>query len=298
MTLKDDTILMSNRVAVVTGGSKGIGLAVSTALVAREVKVVIGDVLTEQGQEAVNDLNQTAGYNEAAIFQYCDVRRYDDLKKLFELAETRFGGVDIAAMCASVGSNLDGIFQDPMEDEAERSILDVNIGGVIKGNRVAVMHMFKRGGGCIINTASMAGLMGDTAFASYASTKRAVMGWTQSLEQLRTVNIRVNAETNTARRRSSIEESRHPCFNVKDASPQISMHLVVEAFLACITNHEYAGETLMVTPSGFLAYPQAELPESCVSESMVQALLDYYPKASEMNKQQLMSATQLYFSKL
>jgi 15-hydroxyprostaglandin dehydrogenase (NAD) len=59
MTLKDDTNLMSNRVAVVTGGSKGIGLAVSTALVAREVRVVIGDVLTEQGQEAVNDLNQT-----------------------------------------------------------------------------------------------------------------------------------------------------------------------------------------------------------------------------------------------
>ncbi|CAO3611302.1 unnamed protein product [Cunninghamella blakesleeana] len=190
--IDSDRALMNGKVAVVTGGSKGIGLALTTALVERGVKVVIGDVLTNEGENAASRLNKKVGA-EVVVFQHCDVRFYNDLKKLFQVAESRFGGVDIACLNAGIAVNPCGIMA-PLEDESEKLIHDVNTLGVIKGNKVAVMHMVKRGGGVIINTASVAGIVGSPGISSYAATKHAVNGWTRSLEHLYpSVNIRVNA---------------------------------------------------------------------------------------------------------
>ncbi|KAI8344600.1 hypothetical protein BC941DRAFT_464812 [Chlamydoabsidia padenii] len=307
MTINEDTELMSNRVAVVTGGCKGIGLAVATALIAREVKVVIGDIVVEKGQSIVSKFNQMAG-TEIAVFQYCDVRKYDDLKELFQLAETSFGGVDIAIMSVSTGSCLDGILQGPLEDEAERFIHDVNVGGVIKGNKVALMHMVKRGGGCIINTACITGVVGGVSMSSYVATKHAIVGWTQNLEQLSVMNIRVNAvcpywigakgHKQTLFSPNDDDRQKYSGINIMEASPEVPMHLIVDTFMACITNCEYAGKAIMVTPDGFHTHIQAELPEPCVSESMVQVLLEFYPKMNERNIQQLIFASESYFRKL
>ncbi|ORZ22463.1 hypothetical protein BCR42DRAFT_368376 [Absidia repens] len=302
MTLEQDIALMSNKIAVVTGGSKGIGLAVCTALVARGVKVVIGDILIKEGQEAVAALNKNAG-NESAVFQYCDVRKYDDLKVLFNVAETRFGGVDIAVLNAGIAIQAGGLF-DPMEDESERFIHDVNVGGVIKGNKIAIMHMMKRKGGIIINTSSIAGIISGGGLGAYAATKHAVIGWTRSLEPLQSFNIRANAvcpywtETDIIKLPPNPDGSKNDFLDVLDASPKAPMEHVVETFLSCIRNEEYAGEALIVAPDGCHEHPRSDLPESCVSESMLQALLEYQPKMLEKTKQKLEEASKAYFSKL
>ncbi|KAI8092823.1 uncharacterized protein BX664DRAFT_328234 [Halteromyces radiatus] len=245
MTLEQDIVLFKNKVAVITGGSGGIGFAVSSALVDRGVKVVIGDVLKKEGQEAVDNLNKRVG-KVVAIFQYCDVRYYNDLKKLFNVAETKFGGVDIAILNAGLGFTP-GSALEVMDDESERLIFDVNIGGVVKGNKVAMMHLVKRQGGVIINTASIAGVTTTVGMGAYSATKHAVVGWTRALDHLQVLGIRVNAvcpswtDTNIIKLPKDADGNPHDFSAVLDACPLVPMEKVVNAFLDCIRNEEHVG---------------------------------------------------------
>ena len=99
MIITDEEDYFSGKVAVVTGGSRGLGKAVAQALIERGSKVVIGDVLDEAGQETVNELNKQAGDNvKAAVYIHTDVSLYKDVIALFKLAESEFGGVDVSGL--------------------------------------------------------------------------------------------------------------------------------------------------------------------------------------------------------
>ncbi|KAI9309295.1 hypothetical protein BJ944DRAFT_284726 [Cunninghamella echinulata] len=301
--IESDRELMKGKVAVVTGGSKGIGLALTTALVERGVKVVIGDVLSKEGENAASQLNKKTGA-EVVLFQHCDVRYYKDLRKLFQVAESRFGGVDIACLNAGIAVNPCGIMA-PLEDESEKLIHDVNTLGVIKGNKVAVMHMVKRGGGVIINTASVAGIIGGPGISAYAATKHAVNGWTRSLEHLYpSVNIRVNAvlpywtKTDIIDIPAGEDGEPHPFTEVLHASPWTTMDHVIETFLELIRNDEHSGDCLIVAPDGYHEHPRTVLPESCISETMLEKLVEFHPKLIEKTRIQLQAASKQYFSKL
>lgn len=111
------------------------------------------------------------------MYLHVDVTKYDANIALFRLAEKEFGGVDIAFLNAGIGSNanamflpldgkciffhptLHGLTKHDFVDETDDRMLSVNTMGVIKGTKVAMLHMAKRGGGVIINTASMAGMV-------------------------------------------------------------------------------------------------------------------------------------------
>ncbi|KAG2219106.1 hypothetical protein INT45_005837 [Circinella minor] len=128
-------------------GSRGISYHVSYALVDRGTRVVIGSRNEEQGQKVAKEFNERIG-REVAVFRRTDVTRYDDLKALFALAESKFGGVDylcifdirkIAIMNAGVvgDKNTCGAFSS-LNDENDMFIQNINVGGVIKGNKVAL----------------------------------------------------------------------------------------------------------------------------------------------------------------
>ncbi|KAG0194605.1 hypothetical protein DFQ28_008864 [Apophysomyces sp. BC1034] len=228
-----------SKTAVITGASRGIGKAVAEALVDRCTNVVIGDLLDEQGQSVVDDLNKRA-QRKVAVYQHADATKYADLKRLFEVAASEFGGVDIAIFNAGVAKDANALFT-PMD------------GGVIKGNKVALMHMVNQGG-VIINTASSAGVFPPNFLNAYGATKSAVVGWTRSLGYLqRACNVRVSAVCPYWVETELIQMAGDPnryCPTLVRLSPKTEMQTVVDAFLKCITGEYEGGSIVLALPDG------------------------------------------------
>ncbi|KAI7849076.1 hypothetical protein BDC45DRAFT_609794 [Circinella umbellata] len=173
----DSTDPYNPKIAVLIGDSRGIGYHISSTLVDRGIKIVIGSRNEKQGQKVAKEFNERLG-NEVSVFLRTDVTKYDDLKALFALAESKFGGVDIAIMNAGIvgDKNTCGAFLP----------LDGNQGvSAAKKNIIALQDK----GGVIINTSSMAGIPHYNAF------KSAVKSWTEALnaDLYIALNIRVNA---------------------------------------------------------------------------------------------------------
>ncbi|KAG2178940.1 hypothetical protein INT43_001787 [Umbelopsis isabellina] len=255
---------LQNKVAVVTGGARGIGKALVTALVERGAKVVIGDLLEAEGKQLVETLNEQNS-EKVAVYLKTDVTTWDDNKSLFKLAEDEFGGVDIACMNAGIGEVPDSIFS-PLEGDFKS--LDVNLNAVIKGNKVAVLHLNKRGGGVIVNTASVAGFLTHGAFPLYNASKHGVVGWTRSLDNLREIaNIRVNmvnpywVETDIIKSITSLE--------FLDVAPKVPMATVIEAFMKAVEDETCHGETILALPDGIHLHPRVQLWESCYNKEML-----------------------------
>ncbi|CDS04169.1 hypothetical protein LRAMOSA07124 [Lichtheimia ramosa] len=265
--------MTNSQVAVITGGSRGIGHAIASALVKRNINVVIGDLLDKEGQAAVDAFNKSANKIVAA-YKHTDVTKYKDLLGLFELAEKTFGGVDIAVLNAGTTKGFN-IFTQPMDDEADMFIHQVNVGGVTKGNKVALKFMQKRGGGTIINTASMAGVGAMSGLDNYVATKHAVVGWTRSLSYLHNAcNVRVNAIcpywVDTELIRSDDIDNPFGAFINK--CPKTPISVVVDAALQCIDDSSLSGTTLLCLPDGVHQQDATPPPLSCVSEEMIQAI--------------------------
>ncbi|KAI8143583.1 hypothetical protein BJV82DRAFT_610958 [Fennellomyces sp. T-0311] len=242
----------SQKVAVITGGSRGIGKAVAAALVKRGSKVVIGDVLDTEGQETVKELNDINA--NSAVYIHTDVTVYKDVIALFKLAESKYGGVDIAFLNAGVISKPDHLFS-PLEDELEKSLPDINIMGVVKCTRVALLHMAKRGGGVITITASAAGFLGPFPQAIYTATKHAVVGWTRSLGMLKDLcNVRVNAvcphwvETDMRKSITKKGEADDPYPAYVGQSPTVKIDTVVNAVLMLMEDPDRNTQTLLTLP--------------------------------------------------
>ncbi|KAL1935632.1 hypothetical protein VTP01DRAFT_4772 [Rhizomucor pusillus] len=294
------TTSLDGKVAVVTGGSRGIGKAVAIALVERGAKVVIGDILEKQGQETVEELNKLAGGEKAAAFIRTDVVKYKDNIALFKFAESEFGGVDIAFLNAGIGSKSNTIFL-PLDDDLDERMIDINATAVIKGTKVATLHMAKRGGGVIVNTASVAGLMSAPPLSSYNASKHAVVGWTRSFELLPAVcGVRVNAicpywcETDIIKDLSNTEGA-DPWEAFVGASPRVSIDTIVEGVLTLIEDETRNAQTLLALPGGVIrpqepiqAYPETVTEQLLASrEAFIRDEIAFY-------KKQLQEALQRY----
>ena len=179
---------LENRVAIVTGGTSGIGRAAAVALAAAGAKVMVGGRREVEGNQTVK-LVQDAG-GEASFVQM-DVTREDDIKKLVAETVDRYGRLDIAFNNAGVES------MGPITEinEAEyRKVFDINVWGVLASIKHEVPAMLKGGEGSIINTSSIAGHVGMAGASIYIGTKHAVEGITKtSALELAKQGIRVNA---------------------------------------------------------------------------------------------------------
>ncbi len=165
---------LEGKVAIISGGARGMG-AVEARLFTREgAKVVIGDILEEDGRRTVQDIDQAGGH---AHFVRLDVTREEDWRRAVGETVSRFGGVDILV-------NNAGIYRiSPLEETSEemwRQIMEVNVNGVFLGTRAVIPEMKRGGGGSIVNISSTAGLVGSPNTSAYQASKGAVRIFTKA----------------------------------------------------------------------------------------------------------------------
>ena len=178
----------TGKVAVVTGGSSGIGRATALALAEVGAAVVVADVDEGGGQETVALIESSGG---KTAFVHTDVTNREALERMVAFAEETFGGLDILHNNAGVTTNPPR-FPDALADRWERT-LAVNLWAVIAAVQAALPAMRRRGGGVIVNTASMAGIIQYEPDPIYSATKHGVVGLTRALVFLRAeARIRVN----------------------------------------------------------------------------------------------------------
>jgi NAD(P)-dependent dehydrogenase (short-subunit alcohol dehydrogenase family) len=179
---------IQGKAAVVTGGGSGIGRATCIALARAGANVIVADLNEVGGAETVDLVGNGRG---VAVFRRCDVTHTEDLAAAFASAVDHWGRLDIVYNNAGIGERAP-LFEDDT-NEWER-VVDINLGAVINGTRMAVREMKRLNGGVIINTASMGGLLPMPGSPVYAATKAAVVNFTRSLAYLAPeANIRVNA---------------------------------------------------------------------------------------------------------
>jgi NADP-dependent 3-hydroxy acid dehydrogenase YdfG len=173
-------------VAIVTGGSKGIGLAIARAFVARGMQVAISARSGDELQRAVAKL----GGPENALAVRADVRVPAEAAKLVKETSAKFGGIDVLVNNAGVGRFVNVA---DMGVETWQEVIDTNLNGVFYCCRAAIPEMKRRGGGYIVNISSLAGKNPFAGAAGYCASKAALNAFSEALmQEVRYDNIRVS----------------------------------------------------------------------------------------------------------
>lgn len=180
---------IQGKVALVTGASSGIGRATAIALAAEGATVAVADIDRAGGEETVRAI---AGADGRASFFEADVSTPAGIAGLFASVEAAYGGIDIVHNNAGIMTG-DAPGWPEASMEKIHLVIGVNVAGVMMGTRAAVHALRKRGGGAVVNTASVAAFGPMPFDPIYAATKAAVLSFTQSCAMLaETENIRVN----------------------------------------------------------------------------------------------------------
>jgi NAD(P)-dependent dehydrogenase (short-subunit alcohol dehydrogenase family) len=177
---------LTGKVAVVTGGSRGIGLAIADALLRQGASVVISGTSQSHLDKAIKTLAPHSGRVSAV---QADVRRYTDVESLMSTAVADFGGLDILINNAGVG-----VFKPVAETTVEEwhRVLDTNLSGVFYCCHAALPHMKRRGGGWIINISSLASKNAFVNGGAYCASKSALNAFSETLmQEVRYDGIRV-----------------------------------------------------------------------------------------------------------
>jgi NAD(P)-dependent dehydrogenase (short-subunit alcohol dehydrogenase family) len=181
---------IQDRVAVVTGGCSGIGLATVRRFVEEGARVVVGDIDDQRGHELVGQL----GGEEILSYVHVDVTDKDEVDALFATAKEQYGAVDIAFNNAGISPPEDDSILDTDLD-AWRRVQEVNLTSVYLCCKAALPYMLEQGRGSIVNTASFVAVMGAaTSQISYSASKGGVLSMTRELGvQFARQGVRVNA---------------------------------------------------------------------------------------------------------
>ena len=179
---------IQDKVAVVTGGSRGIGFRIAEALIENGASVVIGARKEADVRSATESLNRLAA--NRAEGTAVDVRDYAQVERLMALAERKFGGIDILVNNAGIG-----IFRpvDEMAPEDWDAVIGTNLSGPFYCIRAAVPRMKRRGGGYIFNISSLAGKNAFAGGSAYNASKSGLNAFSEALMlDVRYDNIRVS----------------------------------------------------------------------------------------------------------
>ena len=182
--------VQSSRVAIVTGGSRGIGLAVAESLLDRGMAVVVTGLDEQHLRTAEQTLTGRKNAGARVLAMRADVRDAAEAERLVSKTVDAFGGLDILVNNAGVGAFTN--VADMSLEEWHR-VFDTNVNGVFYLSRAAIPHMRRRGGGWIVNISSLAGKNAFPGGAAYCASKSALNAFSEALmQEVRHDGIRVS----------------------------------------------------------------------------------------------------------
>jgi NAD(P)-dependent dehydrogenase (short-subunit alcohol dehydrogenase family) len=177
---------LAKKVAIITGGASGLGLATAELFVKEGAKVVLADINAEKGAMAAAELGESARFIKA------NVTVADEVQAAVDFAVAEFGGLNVIMNNAGIGGKFhDRFINDDLADY--RAVIDSNLLGVMLGSQRAARYMKDHGGGSIINTTSTAATLAGFGVMAYRSAKAAVTLFSRSIAiDFAEYNIRVN----------------------------------------------------------------------------------------------------------
>ena len=179
---------LKDKVAIVTGGGRGIGRAIAVTFAGEGAKIVVAARSSDQVKDVVNEIVEAGG---KAIGISVDVTNEDDVKKMVDETMDRFDRIDILV-------NNAGIFEPgpiaSVDSETWRRVIEVNLIGTFHCSKAVTPILIGQGWGRIINNSSRSGKIGHPSLTAYCASKHGVVGFTKALaEELAPFNITVNA---------------------------------------------------------------------------------------------------------
>lgn len=180
---------LNHKVAVVTGGAKGIGAAACRCMAQEGAKVAVTDLAEREGKAIAGEIQSSGG---TARFWRLDVTKSDEIRRVLDDVAAEFGKIDVLVNNAGIAGPNKPTHE--INEEEWDKLMDVNVKGVYLCTRHAIPHLKKNGGGCIINLSSIYGIIGAADLPPYHASKGAVRLMTKNDALLYAAdNIRVNS---------------------------------------------------------------------------------------------------------
>jgi NAD(P)-dependent dehydrogenase (short-subunit alcohol dehydrogenase family) len=248
--------IFSGRVALVTGGTSGIGKTTAIEFARAGAKVVLTGRREKEGAQVVAEIKKLGG---DAGFVRADVARDADVKGMVDFTVDKFGRLDIAFNNAGVE------WMGPLDQATEaeyRRVFDINVWGVLNSMRHEIPFMLKTGGGAIVNTSSVAGHVGMGQVSIYTASKHAVEGLTKALAlEFAKQNIRINAVAPGAIATEMFDRFAGKHSEVLDSLSSLipvgrigaSEEIAAAVLYLCSDNAKFTVGTSLVVDGGFVA---------------------------------------------
>jgi len=182
-------MLLKNRVAIVTGASKGIGKSIALGMAKEGAHLIVNYNTDREGAEKV--AREIKKYGQEAVAIQADISRGEAVKNMVKLAKEKFARIDI--LVNNAGLMLEKyLFR--LSDEEWQRCMDININGAYFCSRACLLQMLRQQYGKIINITSLSGVIGNAGHTAYGASKAALIGFTKSLaKEVARKNINVNA---------------------------------------------------------------------------------------------------------
>lgn len=173
---------------LITGGTSGMGLSATKLFLKKGWQVMVVDINEKKGKTLLKEL-KTEGYTDVYFYQ-CDVTKNDQVKSLYEYTIDKLKGID--SIINNAGIWTGGMLHETKEEEWDR-IFDVDVKSIYLTSKYFVPYMIENGGGTIVNTASVSGMLGDYNMTAYNAAKGAVVNMAKAMAlDYGQYNIRVN----------------------------------------------------------------------------------------------------------